>query len=540
MYTYEQRMAAVKLYYKYCHSISAVRRELGYPSLEALLKWVKEYEQQGDLHREFKRREIFTPEEKEAAIRHYLEHGRCVTRTVRALGYPSRKTLSDWIDEAGIERKQHCFSKKSLVQWPKEIKEQAVVDLCSRDGSAREVAEEYGVERETLYHWKQQLLGKEYPTKMKKQHPAKGSSEGNKPQSIEEALDRLASVQAELQRAEETLKEAQARAEHFQQLASQAEMELAVYEKAAELLKKGKGIDLTELKNREKARVINALRTRFPLKAMLKLLNMAKSSYCYQVRSLARTDKYLALRRQVRELFEDSCQRYGYRRIHVALGRQGICASEKVIRRIMREEALRVPYRNKGRRRYSSYAGEISPEVENKVNRDFHAQQPNQVWLTDITEFSIPAGKVYLSPVVDCFDGLPVTWTIGTSPNAELVNTMLDEAIATLKDGEHPIVHSDRGCHYRWPGWIERMDSAGLTRSMSKKGCSPDNAACEGFFGRLKNEMFYHVSWRNCSVDTFIRKLDQYLHWYAEKRIKLSLGGLSPVEYRLANGYRVP
>lgn len=72
---------------------------------------------------------------------------------------------------------------------------------------------------------------------------------------------------------------------------------------------------------------------------------------------------------------------------------------------------------------------------------------------------------------------------------------MLGNAIEQLSEDEHPIIHSDRGCHYRWPGWIERMNTAGLIRSMSKKGCSPDNSACEGVFGRLKNEMFYYVSW---------------------------------------------
>lgn len=69
------------------------------------------------------------------------------------------------------------------------------------------------------------------------------------------------------------------------------------------------------------------------------------------------------------------------------------------------------------------------------------------------------------------------------------------------------IIHTDRGCHYRWPGWIERMDKAGLTRSMSKKGCSPDNAACEGFFGRLKNEMFYNRSWEGATVPKFMRSV---------------------------------
>ena len=113
----------------------------------------------------------------------------------------------------------------------------------------------------------------------------------------------------------------------------------------------------------------------------------------------------------------------------------------------MGEEGLIV--RSIKRKKYSSYIGEISPEVANIVNRNFYAEQPNEKWLTDITEFSIPAGKVYLSPIIDCFDGLAVTWTIGVSPYSELVNSMLDAAIADLKNGEHPIIHSDRGCHYR-------------------------------------------------------------------------------------------
>ena len=170
----------------------------------------------------------------------------------------------------------------------------------------------------------------------------------------------------------------------------------------------------------------------------------------------------------------------------------------------MKEESLKV--RKAAHRRYCSYQGEISPEVENIIKRDFHADQPNKKWLTDITEFHIPAGKIYLSPIIDCFDGLPVSWTIGTSPSADLVNSMLDEAVSALAEGERPIIHSDRGAHYRWPGWIERMEAAGLTRSMSKKGCSPDNSACEGFFGRLKNEMFYGVSWRGVSIDEFISR----------------------------------
>ena len=200
----------------------------------------------------------------------------------------------------------------------------------------------------------------------------------------------------------------------------------------------------------------------------------------------------------------------------------------------MREECLVVKIKKAGK--YNSYAGEISPEVENIINRNFSAPSPNKKWLTDITEMAIPAGKVYLSPIIDCFDGFLVTWNISSTPDAALVNNMLDKAIYQLKNEEKPIVHSDRGAHYRWPGWIDRMNRAGLKRSMSKKGCSPDNSACEGFFGRLKNEMFYNTNWKNVSIPEFIDILNNYLQWYNESRIKKSLGYMSPMEYRHSLG----
>lgn len=172
---------------------------------------------------------------------------------------------------------------------------------------------------------------------------------------------------------------------------------------------------------------------------------------------------------------------------------------------------------------------DISSDEINQLKAQIQA---NEKWLTDITEFAIPAGKVYLSPIVNCFDGLLVNWNISTSPDALLVNSMLDDAAKLLSVGEKPIIHSDRGVHYRWPGWIDRMEKNGFIRSMSKKGCSPDNSACEGVFGRIKNEMFYNADWSGVNISEFISILNDYLYWYNEKRIKKSLGYLSPIEYR--------
>jgi len=146
------------------------------------------------------------------------------------------------------------------------------------------------------------------------------------------------------------------------------------------------------------------------------------------------------------------------------------------------------------------------------------------------------SGKVFLSPVVDCFDGLIPSWNIVTTADSALVNTMLDDAIGILAKNERPLVHTDRGCHYRWAGWIFRMKESGLQQSMSKKSCSPDNSACEGFFGRLKNEMFYNRSWSNVTIKEFIEILNDYIIWYNEKRIKISLGNMSPLEYRQSLG----
>ena len=233
-------------------------------------------------------------------------------------------------------------------------------------------------------------------------------------------------------------------------------------------------------------------------------------------------------------IFQKNRNCYGYRRIYEELKKIGITVSEKIVRRIMKEENLTVP--TKHIKKYSSYKGEITPEVDNIINRDFHAERPNTKWLIDITEFAIPAGKVYLSLIIDCFDGMVVKWNIRTTPDSILVNKMLEDAISTLSPYEHPLVHTDRGCHYRWSGWIEQMRVAGLTRSMSKKGCSPDNAACEGFFGRLKNEMFYGRSWIGVTMDDFVNELNSYINWYNTKRIKKSLGYMSPVEYRHSLG----
>ena len=142
-----------------------------------------------------------------------------------------------------------------------------------------------------------------------------------------------------------------------------------------------------------------------------------------------------------------------------------------------------------------------------------------------------------MSIIRDCFNDEIVSYKIGDKPTATLANDTLTEAIKKLKRTDsRPIIHSDRGCHYRWPGWISLTNDNKLIRSMSKKGCSPDNATCEGFFGRMKTECFYNHSIEELSLDELKTYLSNYIQWYNNDRIKNTLGGLSPVQYRLRFG----
>lgn len=509
MYSYEDRIRAVELYIKLGKRVRPTIRQLGYPTKNSLKGWYNEYQQKLDLPAGYAgRRPKFSLEQRAAAVEHYLTHDRCIAATMRALGYPGRGTLTAWVREAIPESKTAVVGSVGRRRYSGKLMQAGVMELCTREASAQAVADKFGVCRPTLYNWKNQLLGREAPASMKSTNQSPPSQERD-----------------ELERQVESLRRE----------VRQLRLEQDLLNKANELLKKGLGVDLQLLSNREKTLLIDALRDHYGLPELLAQLDLARSSYFYHRARAAVGDKYLEVRQSITDIFESNHRCYGYRRLQASLTRQDVAISEKVVQRLMKQESLVVPKPRK--RRYASYLGEISPAPENLINRDFQAAVPNEKWLTDITEFQIPAGKVYLSPIIDCFDGMVVSWTIGTSPDAELVNTMLDAAIETVAETtDRPVVHSDRGGHYRWPGWLSRMNDANLTRSMSRKACSPDNAACEGFFGRLKNELFYPRDWKNATIEQFIAAVDSYIRWYNKKRIKISLGSLSPIEYRVSLG----
>lgn len=427
-------------------------------------------------------------------------------QVLKTLGYPSQAALYKWLKKYKDNLTKP--NRRAYKRATAELKQQAIQRCLLKGESVKLVAEDIGYAYITVYQWIRSYKEKGICNNMKKANQAKP---------------------ANLQTADNI--------EELKEMLLDMQMEIDILRETINVIKKDPGVDQKTLKNREKAVIIVALKNKYSLPKLCKKLLIPKSSYYYQLAVLQAEDKYSKLRQQIIKMFNDNKRVYGYRRMYQVLVNEGTIVSEKVIRRIMKEEGLVVKVKKK--RKYNSYQGELSLAPDNLLKRDFHANKANEKWLTDITEFSIKAGKVYLSPIIDCLDGMPISWKIGRSPNAVLVNSMLEEAINTLKADEKPIIHSDRGCHYRWPEWIKLVEKAGLTRSMSKKGCSPDNSACEGFFGHLKNEMFYNRNWDNCSLAELTQEIDSYIRWYREKRIKLTLGGISPLQYRKELGITV-
>lgn len=457
---------------------------------------------------------MYTQEEISKAIKTYKQLG-LITATMIQLGYPSKQTLYNWLknDElkSRLSHQEDTFikSRKTRENYTPEFKLSAIKRCFENKEEIRKVSIELGISRPCLYNWRKKYLKGGVFGLMKKHEIERGP--------LNKSSTKIANL---------SNKEVQALQEHIQDL----QMEVDILKEVIGVLKKDPGIDRSALKNREKGVIIDALKEKYPLLRLLWAMDLARSSYYYHMSKPPSTNKLDTLCEQIKLAFNDSFESYGYRRIQIVLHKSDIRRSDKVIRRLMKQMSL-FPKKKKTRT-YSSYQGEISPAPVNLVNRRFTAEVKNELWLTDITEFSIPAGKLYCSPIIDCFDGLLVSWSLSESPNALLVNKCLNQACETLSLNEKPVIHSDRGGHYRWFEWIEITERYGLTRSMSKKGCTADNSACEGFFGRMKNECFYDRDFSTFTMELFKNYINQYLNWYNYERITLKLK-CSPMQSRL-------
>ncbi len=261
--------------------------------------------------------------------------------------------------------------------------------------------------------------------------------------------------------------------------------------------------------------------------ALLKAAGLARSTFYYQVKVLASGDRHSELKTRIRTVYEYHKGRYGYRRITAAIRQSGQIVNHKTVQRLMGQLKLKSLIRAK---KYRSWRGEVGRIAPNLLNREFSAQQPNQKWVTDVTEFNVLGRKLYLSPVMDLYNGEIVAYQMSERPIFELVHTMLKKALARLGRDERPLLHSDQGWQYQMAAWRRLLAQRGLTQSMSRRANCHDNAAMEGFFGILKSE-FFRLN-RFESIDALKAGIKQYIHYYNHERIKLKLKGLSPVMYR--------
>ena len=459
----------------------------------------------------------YTPAQKARAVEVYNET-RSYAKTLRMLGYPSRHVLFDWVKNPEPKPKPKQ-PERPAKRYGWELKSLAVSKVL--DGAdIKKVAEELGVTNyATIYEWiRKWRTGGDVGLMSRKEQIEAGTYKTRA--QLEAALP---DDVGELKR-----------------LAASLMAEKAVLERELELAKKSPGGIPGKLPSRAKARIADELRDRLPLTLLLDALELPASSYYYAAAAARRPDPYSDVRPLIHEIAASSGNTYGSPRVWLALRNRGVTISEKVVRRLMKEERIEVRYARR-KRKYSSYVGELTPAVENLVNGNFRADAPDELWLTDITEFAASDAKVYLSPVVDCYDGMVVSWSTSRHPDGELVGEMLERAVgaldattrAGLKDRDDPeklVIHTDRGGHYRGAAWIERLEGLGITRSMSRKGNSGDNAACEGFFGRMKTEMYHGIKWRNAS--DLEAAIDEYIDFYNNRRITAKLDGMTIAEHR--------
>ena len=272
--------------------------------------------------------------------------------------------------------------------------------------------------------------------------------------------------------------------------------------------------------------IISELRQSYPLKDLLKLSGIARSTY-YYYRQKKDNDKYGKIKTEISDIFNANKGRYGYRRITQVLKEKGYTINHKTVLKLMKSLNLKGKQRKNDK--YHSYKGEVGKIADNLLKRDFYAQKPFEKLTTDVTQFKVCNEKVYLSPVMDLYNREIISYSISLSPNLQQVRDMLNGLFAKLPDDAAPIFHSDQGWQYQHAEYQHLLSEHNIRQSMSRKGNCMDNGAMENFFGRLKVEMFYGEHFE--TVDEFINCLNEYIHYYNNERIVSKLK-MSPVKYR--------
>ena len=254
---------------------------------------------------------------------------------------------------------------------------------------------------------------------------------------------------------------------------------------------------------------------------------MARSVFYYHLKHLKDKDKYAHEKELVKSIYHEHKGRYGYRRVTAEMRNRGFTTNHKTVQRLMDEMELKSRIRKVRYRSYRHQSGKTAPNI---IARNFRAEAPNRKWTTDVTQINIGPAKLYLSPIIDMFNGEIISYNLSETPNMEQIYDMLDKAFSRNDDLEGLILHSDQGWQYQHYGYRQRLEERNVVQSMSRKGNCLDNAMAESFFAIMKSELLYAENFE--SPEAFTRALEEYIDYYNHRRIKSRLKGKSPVQYR--------
>lgn len=234
---------------------------------------------------------------------------------------------------------------------------------------------------------------------------------------------------------------------------------------------------------------------------------MARSSFYYHQKMLQKKDKYAEIKTLIKKIYHRHKGRFGYRRITMAIRQNGIIINHKTVLRLMKTLNLKSIIRVK---RYRSYRGEIGRTVPNILERNFKTNQPNRKWATDVTEFNVSGNKLYLSPIIDLFNGEIISYELYERPVFAQVMNMLKKSFRKVKNTENIILHSDQGWQYQMKVYQQLLKKKGIIQSMSRKGNCLDNAVIENFFGTMKSEMFYTKNFK--TIKELKKEIKEYIN----------------------------
>lgn len=285
--------------------------------------------------------------------------------------------------------------------------------------------------------------------------------------------------------------------------------------------------------------VVYELQHKYSLVGLLDI----SGTYYYTLNKLDKDTKNDDIMNTIIDIYYTHKARYGYRRITLELINRGYIVNHKKVKRLMSKMGL---YARTPKAKYKSYKGDMNGTVKNllldkvidEVNhktyyeRNFKTERCNEIWSTDVSEFHIAAGKLYLSPILDLHNREIVSYNISASPNYEQIKDILAKAFNKYKDLKGLILTSDQGWQYQMQEYHIALEEKGIIQSMSRKGNCLDNSPMENFFGKMKNEMFYGYEYTFNTLEELKKEMENYISYYNNQRITEKLKGLTPVEYR--------